>query len=109
VQTEAGQYPFVYSWGLGVESKLVAERNAFSVPADFDIADIIAVYKGTALSESDNLVNRQRVDVVEAFNAANGTSIADDAGWTPEFRSTVHPAAAVPGLVSVFAGPSGLR
>ena len=108
VQTQRSQYAFVYSWGLGVESKLVAEKNAFSVPRDFDVADIVEVYKGTALSESGNVVNLRRVDVLGAFNAANGTSIADDAGWTPEYRGKAHPAVAVPALVSVFAGPAGL-
>ena len=109
VQTSHDEYPFVYSWGLGVESKLIAERNAFTVTDGFDPADIIEVYKGTAITESGNLVNLRPTDVLGAYNAANGTSIADDAGWTPEYRDEVHPAAAVPALVSEFAGPSGLR
>ena len=108
VQTAHDEYPYVYSWGLGVESKLVAEQNAFTVADGFDPAAIIGVYKGTTITETGNLVNRQPVDVLGAYNAANGASIADDAGWTPEYRGTVHPAAAVPALVSVFAGPDGL-
>ena len=109
VQASSDEYPFVYSWGLGVEAKLVAEKNAFTVSDGFDPADIIEVYKGTAITESGNLVNLRPTDVLGAYNIANGTGIADDAGWTPQHRGEVHPAAAVPALVSVFAGPSGLR
>ncbi|MDR6904326.1 pectate lyase [Agromyces sp. 3263] len=109
VQSTHDQYPFVYSWGLGIESKLVAEQNAFTVTKDFDPAAIIEVYKGTAISESGNVVNLRPADVLGAYNESNGTAIADDAGWTPEYRGKVHPAVAVPALVSVFAGPPGLR
>ena len=57
-----------------------------------------------------NVVNLRPTDILGAYNAANGTEHRGrrrlDAAST---ASDVHPAVAVPALVSVFAGPTGLR
>lgn len=101
------QYEYVYSWGLGVESQLVAERNAFT--GTIDAATVIGVYGGTAISESGNVVNFRRTDLLADYNAASSAEIGDDVGWQPTLRTRVDPASAVPALVAVFAGPDRLR
>ncbi|WP_395243415.1 polysaccharide lyase family 1 protein [Agromyces sp. MMS24-K17] len=109
VETGGDDYPYVYSWGLGIESHLVAEANAFTFGPGLDPADVIEVYKGTAVAESGNRVNLRKTDLLGAYNAASGAAIGVDTSWRPTLRPTVHPAAAVPALVRVFAGPDALR
>lgn len=109
VERADDDYPYVYSWGLGIESHLVAQENAFTFAGGIDPADVIGVYKGTALTEDGNRVNFRSTDLLAAYNAATGATIGDDAGWQPSLRPAVHPAAAVPALVRVFAGPDALH
>lgn len=106
VASPRDDYEYVYSWGLGVESRLVAEKNAFTGP--FDPSSVIGLYKGTALTERGNVVNHRPVDLLAAYDAAHGTDVGSDAGWRPTLRREVHPAAAVPAVVGHRAGPSGL-
>ncbi|WP_353809563.1 pectate lyase family protein [Agromyces sp. SYSU T00194] len=106
VETPGDDYEYVYSWGLGIESHLVAEHNAFT---GIDASEAIGVYKGTAITESGNVLDKVATDFLGAYNADTGALIADDAGWTPVLRTQVHPAQAVPALVATFAGPGGLR
>ena len=66
------------------------------------------MYKGTSLTENQNLVNGRRVDIVAAYNAAFDPDLAEVPAFTPLLRRTVHPAAAVPWVVSALAGPRPL-
>ncbi|MBT0995085.1 polysaccharide lyase family 1 protein [Cellulomonas sp. DKR-3] len=106
VSSPRDDYEYVYSWGLGVESQLVAEKNAFTGPVD--PATVIGVYKGTRVTENGNVVNLRPVDLLGAYNAAHDATIGDDAGWTPTLRRHVTSAYAVPLVVGLLAGPSGL-
>ena len=99
---------YVYSLGIGVESHLVAERNAFTLPRSIGPERIIAVYNGTSLTENRNRVNGKPVDILAAYNAAFDPDLTEVPAWTPLLRRTVHPTVAVPRVVSALAGPRAL-
>ena len=105
VQREDAPVEYVYSWGIGIESHLVAERNAFTLPSSIGPEQIISVFNGTSLTENRNLVNGKPVDILAAYNAAFDPDLTEVPAWTPLLRRTVHPAVAVPRVVSALAGP----
>lgn len=109
IQRANAPIEYVYSWGIGVESHLVAERNAFTLPRSIGPDRIIGVYKGTSLTENGNRVNSKRVDILAAYNATHDPDLTEVPAWPPLLRRTVHPAAAVPRVVSAQAGPRALR
>ncbi|RKT68711.1 pectate lyase [Saccharothrix variisporea] len=86
---EAGP-TYIYAWGVGVQSKIVAENNYIKgVPAE----NVIRHWGGTAITARGNLVDGREVDVVAAFNAAHpDTPLAGDAGWTPTLTRGLEPA-----------------
>ncbi|MGP4109486.1 pectate lyase family protein [Streptomyces sp. 4N509B] len=104
-------YYYVYSWGIGAESALVAEHNAFTLPGGTDPASVIHRWTaGTSVTESGNLVNRRPVDLLDAYNAANPEAqVGDDAGWTPTLRTRVDHPRALPSLLDTHAGAGELR
>jgi pectate lyase len=96
---------YIYSWGVGVESQIVAEHNFVQlgngVPTDL----VIHYWKGTRITARDNQVNFRTVDLLAAFNAANPTTpLTGDAGWTPTLRTRVDPPALLPFTVGLLAG-----
>ncbi|WP_146178059.1 polysaccharide lyase family 1 protein [Nonomuraea fuscirosea] len=69
-----------YSIGVGFGSQVYADGNAFD---GIEAAKVLTVFNGTAITARDNLVDGVPVDVAAAYNAANGTTLGGDAGWTP--------------------------
>ncbi|MGP4113812.1 pectate lyase family protein [Streptomyces sp. 4N509B] len=108
---QAAGSDFGYTWGIGFEAQLVAEHNAFSLPAEIDPAEVIHRWSpNTAMTESGNIVNGRRVDLLGAYNEANPEALlGDDAGWVPELRTRVDSPWAVPGRVQANAGAGELR
>ncbi|UED83528.1 pectate lyase family protein [Streptomyces profundus] len=102
--------PYGYSWGIGIESALVAEYNAFTLPAE--ITPDRAIYQWTAntgMTEHGNRVNGRSVDLLGAFQAANPEhTLGDDAGWRPELRRVVHHPLLLPLLLDIHAGAGRL-
>jgi len=103
----AGDVPsYQYSWGVGVESAIFAENNAFRTrgvtPAQF-----IRRFNGTTIHATGTLVDGKSdghlVDVVAAYNAANSPPLAD-VSWTPTLFTSIDPAASVPALVTCVLG-----
>ncbi|MGW0807395.1 pectinesterase family protein [Nonomuraea sp. NPDC002799] len=95
-----------YSIGVGFRSQVYAQSNAFDGIA---AAKVLTVFNGTAITAKDNLVDRVPVDVVAAYNAANGTALGTDAGWTPTLFTRIHPPQALRALVPAGAGAGRLR
>ncbi|WP_245642185.1 pectinesterase family protein [Nonomuraea candida] len=95
-----------YSIGVGFGSKVYANANAFDGIA---AEKVLTVFNGTAITAMDNLVDGVPVDVVAAYNTANGTALGTDAGWTPALVTRVHPARALRHLVPAGAGAGRLR
>ena len=108
IETTGDDYTYVYSWGVGVESHLVAERNALTLAAGIPRSSVIGNYGGTRMTENNNLVNGRHVDLLAVHNAAADTDIAEVPAFTPLPRRTVHPTRLVPLLVAVLAGPGHL-
>ncbi|HWI02206.1 MAG TPA: polysaccharide lyase family 1 protein [Propionibacteriaceae bacterium] len=108
VESGRDAYEYVYSWGIGVESHLVAEHNALTLSRKIPRSSVVGYYKGTAMTENDNFVNGRPVDLLAAYNAAHDPDIAEVSAFTPLPRRTVHPTRAVPWVVSALAGPRHL-
>lgn len=104
-------YHYGYSWGIGHEAALVAEHNAFTLPAGTDPAATIRRWSpGTSMTESNNHVNGRRTDLLTAYNSAHPDApVGDDAGWTPGLRPRVDQPRTVPALVNAWAGAGRVR
>lgn len=102
---EAQTGGYTYSWGVGVESRLFGQENAFRTGPGVLPEYIVRVFNGTALHDEGTRVNGTLVDVRSAYNAANGANLSGDVGWTPTLHGAIDPAATVPELVAGGAGP----
>ncbi|MCG7286462.1 polysaccharide lyase family 1 protein [Cellulomonas sp. ACRRI] len=82
---QGGAELFDYAWGVGVESSIWAERNAFDLPEDLPVSAIVKRWGGTRLHAERTLVNGVEVDVLAAYNAAAAEGDRLDAGarWDP--------------------------
>ncbi|GHH44428.1 pectate lyase family protein [Streptomyces candidus] len=102
--------PYVYSFGIGHESRLYAEKNAFTLPPSVSPAAILKKWKDAPLTDKSNYVNGRRTDLIAAHNTANPTDpLRSDAGWAPTLRTRVDHPLAVPGLTWAYAGAGKLR
>ncbi|MGC4986749.1 pectate lyase family protein [Streptomyces sp. DT193] len=94
-----------YSYGIGMESQLVAEHNAFTLPDSVSAALILKKWKEAPLTAADNYVNGVRTDLIAVHNAEiPAETLQSGAGWTPVLRTKVDPPRAVPGIVDHRAG-----
>ncbi|MDN3295105.1 pectate lyase [Streptomyces ficellus] len=96
---------YAYSFGIGHESRLYAEKNAFTLPEGVGAGKILKKWKEAPLTAVDNRVNGRTVDLIAAHNAVNpGNPLQSGAGWIPTLRARVDDPRAVPGLVGQRAG-----
>ncbi|MFJ5778437.1 polysaccharide lyase family 1 protein [Streptomyces sp. NPDC093094] len=101
---------YSYSFGVGKESQLVAEHNAFTLPDGISPAKILKKWNEAPLTAAGNLVNGRPVDLIAVHNAEiPAETLRSGAGWTPVLRTRVDPARAVPGIVRHHAGAGKLR
>lgn len=99
-----------YSFGIGFESKLVAEKNAFTVPKGVGLGQILKKWSDAPVTTSGNVVNGKPVDLLAVHNAEiPEETLRPDAGWTPVLRASVDNPRAVPGLVDGGAGAGKLH
>jgi pectate lyase len=97
-------YPYVYALGVGIDSRLYSQNNAFDI-AGITADKIIEIYKGTRFFDSGSLLNGAPVDIVAASNAARPkTQLDSDVGWTPILVEGLQPADAVAATVKANAG-----
>ncbi|WP_320774453.1 pectate lyase [Streptomyces sp. CRN 30] len=101
---------YSYSFGVGKESALVAEHNAFTLPDGISPAKVLKKWSEAPLTAAHNRVNGRTVDLIAVHNAEiPAETLQSGAGWTPTLRTKVDPAKAVPGLVDRGAGAGRLR
>lgn len=94
-----------YSFGIGFESQLVAEKNAFTMPVSVSPAKILKKWKDAPVTTAGNYVNGKYVDLLAVHNAQiPEETLRPDAGWTPVLRTKVNDPRAVPYLVDSRAG-----
>jgi pectate lyase len=98
-----------YSWGVGIESAIYAENNAFKTDGSVTPDQIIERFNGTRIHESGTLLDgsshRHEVSLREAYNAANDPDLDPNAGWTPTLFTRVDRAKDVRSAVQGHAGP----
>ncbi|MFW6689681.1 pectate lyase family protein [Streptomyces sp. MAR4 CNX-425] len=110
VVTGTADESYAYSFGIGFESRLVAEKNSFRLPAGIGPGRILKKWSEAPVTAVRNHVNGVPTDLVAAHNAANpDTPLQCGAGWTPELRTRVDHPRAVPGVVRARAGAGRLR
>jgi pectate lyase len=101
---------YSYSYGIGMESQLVAEHNAFTLADGVDAATILKKWKEAPLTADDNYVNGTKTDLIAVHNAGvPDETLQSGAGWTPTLRTRVDSPKAVPGLVDHGAGAGKVR
>lgn len=98
---------YEYSLGVGFESSIIAEKNAFDLSPGITADQIIRAYNGTRIKVDDNDVDGEPVDILAAYNAANpGSPLADSARWSnPPRAGEVLPPNEVRDVVTTEAGP----
>jgi pectate lyase len=117
--------PYVYSWGVGIESAIRAENNYFEAIAEVgdpagnadppvSPSTFIQTFKGTALFESGTLYggtcDANRVELVAAYNTVNDPDLGNVTSFTPVIASAdVQPTADVPDAVRAHAGARARR
>ncbi|MEU1026469.1 polysaccharide lyase family 1 protein, partial [Streptomyces sp. NPDC005904] len=96
---------YQYSFGIGAESQLVAQANAFTLPAGVGAGRVLKKWKEAPLTADHNYVNGERTDLIAAHNAQfPDEALRSGAGWTPHLRRHVDHPRAVPYLVNHRAG-----
>ncbi|WP_455712207.1 pectate lyase family protein [Streptomyces eurythermus] len=101
---------YSYTYGIGMESELVAEHNAFTLPDGVRAGAVLKKWKDAPVTAADNYVNGRPVDLLTVHNAeVPGETLRADAGWTPELRTRVDRPQAVPGIVGRHAGAGRLH
>ncbi|MFJ5075149.1 polysaccharide lyase family 1 protein [Streptomyces sp. NPDC088553] len=96
---------YVYSLGVGQESQLFAEKNAFTLAGDVPAGKILKKWKDAPVTTVGNYVNGQPVDLLAVHNTQFPEELLRaDAGWTPVLRTRVDHPRAVPALVDHHAG-----
>jgi len=98
-----------YSWGVGVESAIFAENNFFRTDQAISPDMFIERFNGTAIHATGTLVNgffnRDRVDVVTAWNEVNDPDLLAEVDWVPTLFERIDHTWTVPFLVWIHAGP----
>lgn len=96
---------YQYSWGVGVESSIIARNNAFELEEGVSAAQIIRNFGGTGIDEEGTWVNGRQVNVLDAYNAANPhAGLSPDVSGTSGPHLPIEPAAAVRERVERYAG-----
>ncbi|MER5252863.1 polysaccharide lyase family 1 protein [Streptomyces sp. NPDC002855] len=104
----AGGYQ--YSFGIGQESRLVAQKNAFTLPDGVSAAKILKKWKEAPVTADANYVNGRRVDLIAVHNAEiPEETLTSGAGWTPSLRTRVDDPRKLPGLLERRAGAGKRR
>ncbi|MFE7898588.1 polysaccharide lyase family 1 protein [Streptomyces sp. NPDC057424] len=102
--------PFGYVFGIGIESRLHATDNAFSLAKGVSAAKILKKWKEAPLTAENNWVNGRLTDLIAVHNAEiPEETLQSGAGWKPTLRTKVHSPRAIPWLVDHHAGAGRLR
>jgi pectate lyase len=100
---------YQYSWGVGVESAIFAEKNFFRTDDSVSPDQFIARFNGLAIVTLETLVNaassNKLVDVRQEYNATHDPDLLDSVGWVPTLVGEVTPTSQVPAAVLLGAGP----
>ncbi|MBB6092530.1 pectate lyase [Povalibacter uvarum] len=100
---------YQYSWGVGIESSIVAESNFFKTDKTVTPDQFIGRFNGTQIYAEGNQLNGTPVknvfDPVAAWNAVNDPDLVPTVEWLPVFISGYELTKYVPASVQNDAGP----
>ncbi|MET9062110.1 MULTISPECIES: pectate lyase family protein [Streptomyces] len=100
---------YSYSLGIGKESQLVAEHNAFTLPPGVSAAKVLKRWTVAPVTAAHNLVNGRITDLIAVHNAEiPAETLESGAGWTPTLRTRVDPVRSVARIVDRGAGAGRL-
>ncbi|WP_171133961.1 pectate lyase [Streptomyces sp. Z423-1] len=98
-----------YTFGIGIESRLYATDNAFTLAPGVSVGKVLKKWKEAPLTAENNYVNGRLTDLIAVHNAEiPGETLQSGAGWKPTLRTHVHPPQAIPWLVDHRAGSGRL-
>ncbi len=102
-----------YSIGLGFQSAVLSQHNAWQAPPGLAAGRLVRVYRGEAFEDQGSLLNGRPVDLlaelVAGLVASQGTAKPlSKAGWRPEPPPDIDPADEVPARVRASAGAGRL-
>ena len=96
---------YQYSWGVGVESSIIARNNTFELAPGISPAQIIGDWGGTGIDEEGTWVNGRPTSVLDAYNSANpDQALAPEVSGTPGPYLPIEPAPAARERVERGAG-----
>ncbi len=100
-----GGYPYAYSLGIGLQSRIYSERNVWLTPPSVRSAQLLRVLKGNRFSDSGSTHNGVAVDLLSELRVHHpGVNWADAVGWTPSLFLAVDPVSEVQTRVQRGAG-----
>jgi pectate lyase len=98
-------YPYMYSFGLGVESSLISEGNVFEIKGAGSLCDVVKAYGGNRFSDAGSQLNGTPLRMEPECKAGKAMVIFAAPGWTPPYAYAPKPAAEVAAAVKASAGP----
>jgi pectate lyase len=105
--TPGAEYPYGYSIGVGYQSQIVAQNNAFELPG-MNEPRILKLWRGDRFLSAGNLVNGTEVNALAMLRAQVSTTQAvelnDQLDWTPQFHLAIDPTLRVAQHVREHAG-----
>lgn len=100
-----GGYPYAYSLGLGLQSRIYSERNVWLTPPNVRSVQLLRVLKGNRFADRGSIHNGVPVDLLSELRV-NHPSVnwADDVGWTPSLFLALDNVSEVQARVQRWAG-----
>ena len=98
-------YTYGYSLGLGHQSRIYSERNAWVAPPSVRSAQLLRVLKGDRFFDNGSTHNGLAVDLLATLRTAYpGVNWVADVGWTPSLFLAMDNVSDVPSRVRAGAG-----
>ena len=100
-----GPYPYGYSLGIGHQSRIYSERNAWVTPPTVRSAQLLRVLKGNRFFDNGSTHNGLAVGLLEVLRTTYpGVNWVADVGWTPSLFLAMDSVSDVPSRVRAGAG-----
>lgn len=100
-----GPYPYGYSLGIGHQSRIYSERNAWVTPSGVPSAQLLRALKGSRFFDNGSTHNGLAVDLLTALRTTYpGVNWVADVGWTPSLFLAMDDVSDVPARVRAGAG-----
>ncbi|MEY2776377.1 MAG: hypothetical protein RLY30_475 [Pseudomonadota bacterium] len=95
---------FDYSIGLGKESQVLMQSNAWEIPKDIPLNRLLKNWGGRVLKEVDSSVNGRSVQLKAAIELDQQVSFDSEATFFPPYRFRLEPSASLRDVITRGAG-----